>query len=253
MRIFLFILLFLSCYLNAQDKLFFKDGTRKKGFILSIAKDYIYFRTSDTAATQKISRGGLILIEDYKGTLYHFSEDDKITETESTDKKTETGIRNIFSIQPIGLILGRATVVYERLTKDDKIGVVIPFSLTYDPTGILSQSELDTSFNAVKRIRGVNFITGLDVNFYVGKKESLKFFLGPRVRYGTDLFLRDIQGYTIQTQFGWKLNRPEKKFVQHFSIGLGFVRVLSSPGGTLIDPKQSYGWYSLNYRLGIKW
>jgi hypothetical protein len=34
---------------------------------------------------------------------------------------------------------------------------------------------------------------------------------------------------------------------------LGFIRVISSPAGKLIDPKQSYAWYSLNYRLGVKW
>jgi hypothetical protein len=150
-------------------------------------------------------------------------------------------------------MFGRATIVYERFTKDNKVGFVFPLSLTFDPIGTLYNSRIDTSMNSVKRIKGVNFIGGMDVNFYIGKNEHTKFFVGPRIRYGTDMFLRGIEAYSIQTQFGWKIGNPAKASIQHLSFGFGLVRILSSPAGALISPKQSYGWYSLNYRVGIKW
>ncbi len=250
----LFIILHLICFsLSAQDKLFLSNGSTKKGFIVSKAKDFIYFRTSDTAAIEKIDKTKILLIEDYKGNRYLFSSQPSEKGKDNPVTKKEETARNIISVQPIALLLGRATLVYERLSEDGKIGLVIPFSVTFDPFGTLYDSGIDTNNNSIKRISGVNFIAGADLNFYLGEKRNRKFFIGPRFRYGTDLFLRDVEGYSLQTQLGWKLNKPERKVVQHLSLGFGFVRVLSSPAGKLIDPKQSYPWFSLNYRIGLKW
>jgi hypothetical protein len=249
------ICLLLTMTLKSQDKLFLRDGTVKKGLIVSKGKDLIYFKKNDTSAVEKIEKSKLLLIEDYKGARYLFSNKTAHSATDSVNPalKAKITVRNIFGMQPFGIFFGRATFVYERLSEDNKIGFVLPFSLTFDPFGTLYNSRIDTNRNALKRTKGVNFITGADVNFYVGRGEITKFFVGPRFRYGTDLFLRSIEGLTLQTQFGWKVSNPHKRFVQHLSIGLGFIRVISSPAGKLIDPKQSYAWYSLNYRLGVKW
>ena len=253
MRVLIFIFIFSFLTVRAQDKLFFVNGTSQKGFIVSRAQDFIFFKTSDTSGIQKISKNDLLLVEDYKGNRYFFSAKSKNENPSPPSTEKTTASRNILSIQPVAILFGRGTIVYERLSKDSKVGFVIPISITFDPFGSLYNSRIDTNQNSVKRVSGVNFIAGLDFNFYVGRHENFKFFIGLRVRYGTDLFLRDVEGYTIQTQVGWKIGKPDKKFVQHLSVGFGFVRVLSSPAGRLIDPKQSYGWYSLNYRLGLKW
>ncbi|MCE3260832.1 MAG: hypothetical protein K0S12_2473, partial [Bacteroidetes bacterium] len=105
--------------------------------------------------------------------------------------------------------------------------------------------------SAFTRNPGVNFITGLDVNFSVAQKEPRGFFVGPRIRYGTDMFLANIEAYSLQTQFGWYGKLPLKGFYQHVSIGIGFARILSSQAGNLISPKQSYGWGSINYRVSF--
>ncbi|MEO6426951.1 MAG: hypothetical protein ABIP40_16155 [Bacteroidia bacterium] len=217
-----------------------------------MSKDVVFFKNSDTSLnTQKIPKNILLLVENYKGDVFIFSEEKKNISGDTI--KLPSLKRNIFGVQPFAIFFGRGTFVYERMTKDDKIGFVFPLSITFDPSGKLYKSQIDTSQNSIKRLTGVNFIGGMDVNFYVGRKYYSKFFLGPRIRYGTDMFLRGIEAYSIQTQFGWKLGDPEKRFVQHFSLGFGFVRILSSPAGTLISPKQSFGWYSINYRAGIKW
>ena len=248
-----FILFFLFSFaLSAQDKLIFKNGEIKKGYIVSIGQDVVFFKKYDTSLTSKqIPKADLILLENYKGDVFIFSE----TKKDLDLKKSESPVfkRNAIGLQPLAILFGRATIVYERFTKDNKVGFVFPLSLTFDPIGTLYNSRLDTSMNSVKRIKGINFIGGMDVNFYIGKNEHTKFFVGPRIRYGTDMFLKGIEAYSIQTQFGWKIGNPAKASIQHLSFGFGLVRILSSPAGALISPKQSYGWYSLNYRVGIKW
>src|SRR5690606_42028375 len=144
----------------------------------------------------------------------------------------------------LGLVWGVAPINYERLSKDAKIGVSIPSVLTFDPSGVLYNSDLDTSQNALPKIKGVSYITGADIHFYIGKRDRPKFFIGPRFRYGTDLFLRKSSGYSLQTELGWIL-KPEdmrKGYTQFFSVGFGFVRLITAPNGILVDPKQSYGW-----------
>lgn len=249
----IYILLFIfSLSLHAQDKLFFKNGTSKKGFIVSMSSDVVYYKNSDTSVkTQQIPKTELLLVENYKGEVFIFSGEKKTIVAKNAD--TLVYKRNTIGIQPLGILMGRVTFVYERFTKDNKIGFAFPLSLTFDPIGKLYNPQIDTSINAPQRLSGVNFIGGVDVNFYVGRKINSKFFIGPRIRYGTDMFAEGIEAYTIQTQFGWKYGNPEKAGIQHLSFGFGVVRILSSPAGAVISPKQSYAAFSVNYRIGAKW
>ncbi len=257
-RCLLFLIFLLPVFLVAQDKLFFRDGTSRKGYLVSMSKDLVYFRASDTSVTEKINKSKLALIEDYKGKRYLFAEGETISD--DGHDPLAPGIptepskhRNILTAQPLGLVFGRATLNYERLSKDEKIGISLPFSLTFDPTNLLYNSKLDTTANNVNRIKGVNYITGLDIHFYIGTKKHSKFFVGPRFRYGTDLFLRNTSGYSLQTEFGWLSAYREKGYTQSLSFGFGFVRLITAPNGLLVDPKQSYSWLSVNYKVGVKW
>lgn len=240
-----------SLVLKAQDKLFFSNGTKRLGILVHMNQDAVYFKNTDTALVEKINKSDLLLVEDYKGVRYIFSA--KTKKLDSLPLMPMSLKRNSFGVQPLAVFVGRATFVYERFTEDHKIGFVIPVSITFDPFGTLYKSQIDTSRNSAKRVEGINVIAGLDVNFYLGKKEHRKFFVGPRFRYGTDQFLRGVEGYSIQTQFGWKYGKPGGAMVQHLSFGFGFIRILSSPSSALINPKQSYGWYSINYRVGVNW
>jgi hypothetical protein len=231
--------------------MFLRNGEVKTGRIVSIGKSTVFFKTTDTSETRQYQKTELLLVEDNKGTRYIFAENNDAAPEQSrggADLK-----RNSLGAQPLGIFLGRATVVYERLSENGRIGYAFPFSLTFDPFGPIFKTGIDTGSNAFNRIRGLNFIAGCDVNFYLGERPKAAFFIGPRMRYGTDLFMRDIEAWTIQTQMGWRLGNPSGVFVQHLSLGFGFIRILSSPAGTVVDPRQSYGWYSLNYRLGFNW
>ncbi len=251
-KLYIFIFLFFALCLNAQDKLFFKDGKIKKGFIVSTSTDIVYYKNSDTSLqTFQIPKSELLLVENYKGDVFIFSK--KKNKQSKDTVQIKTFKQNSLRVQPLGVFVGRVTFIYERFTKDNSIGFAFPLSITFDPSGKLYRSGVDTSANAPRRLSGVNFIGGLDVNFYMGRNERSKFFVGPRIRYGTDMFMAGIEGYSAQTQFGWKYGQPDKAFIQHLSFGFGMVRILSSPAGARISPKQSYPWFSMNYSLGIKW
>jgi len=253
MRLAIIIFMLTACAVNAQvDKLFFKNGETKKGIIVSMGSDFVFFKSSDTSAsTQRIPKSEILIVEKYDGKIYVFA---KKSETIDTTKNTNIKLyRNSFGVQPFGFLLGRLTGSYEILNKNGTVGVVIPLSVTFDPVGVIYQETADSTSISQGHSTGFNIISGADVNFYIGRGDFEGFYFGPRVRYGVDKFLYNIEAYSIQTQFGWRLGEPEDRLVHHVSVGLGFVRILSSPGGNRISPKQSYGWASINYRVALKW
>lgn len=247
MKRLLYIFILVAGVASAQDKLFFKDGSKRTGIILTTGKDFVFFKTTDTSAVEKIDKSNLLMLETYKGTRVLFKSGTK------KDSVTSAGFRNSLGLQPLGFFLGRGTLVYERITADQKIGIVIPLTLSFDPSGVLFSSQFDTSGTTINRIPGVKWIVGADVNFYFGKKERSRFFIGPRFRYGTDVAFGNVEAYTLQTQIGWRVGRSNKRFVQHLSLGYGFAKILSIQGATLLYPDQVYPWGSLGYRIGFRW
>lgn len=253
MRFILMIGICLLCSLfKAQDKLYFVNGKIKQGIVVSMGAEFIFFRNTDTSAVQRIKRNELVMIENYKGVRYLLAPAEGITDSLIFKHPKVSGKRNMFGAQPLGILLGRATFVYEHLNQRGNIGFVIPVSLTFDPIGSLYKNT-DTGSKALKHISGINFISGADINFYLGESEYTRFFIGPRFRYGTDVFLRNLEGYSLQTQFGWKIGDPGGKSVQHFSVGFGFARIVTAASSRVANPKHSYGWFSINYRIGFKW
>jgi hypothetical protein len=232
----------------AQDKLYYRNGTTRSGILISVGNEQVFFKMNDTSAAEQIKKSELIMVQDVTGKRYIFSDRKQTKNSNVVSEK-----RNSLGMQPFGLLWGRATIVYERLNQKCNIGLVIPFSLTFDPFGSIYKNNIDSTANSIKRIPGIKFIAGIDLNFYIGENKFATFFIGPRFRYGTDLFLRNIEAYSYQTQVGWRFGSPSAVFVQHISAGAGFVNILSSPAGNLINPNQSYLWISINYRAGIKW
>jgi len=136
MRIIIFILIFSGFILKGQDKLFFKNGDSKKGIIVSMGNDFVFFKTSDTSLTlQKISKSEILLIERFDGKIFIFSKSS--LEKDSVLIQDKKIFRNSIGLQPLNFLLGRITGAYERLNKDGTIGFVFPLSLTFDPVGVI--------------------------------------------------------------------------------------------------------------------
>ena len=251
MRFITYIFIIWSVALKAQDKLYFKNGTLKKCYLITVAKDKVYYKNHDTSATAfQANKSELLVLETYNGIRYLFANTENVTAIKTDTIKLK---QNNFGLQPLNFLLGRVTFNYERLTKDNKIGLMIPLSITFNPFESIYKSVADSVRQNFNQKSGTNIISGFDVNFYLGKKQNSKFYLGPRFRYGTDLFLFNIEGYSLQTQFGYKFQSPKHNFTQHLSVGFGFLRIVSLPFTNNVNSKQAYTWYSINYRVGIKW
>lgn len=248
----LIIFLLLSCSLKAQDKLFFGNGQVRTGLVLSITAKQVLFKLSDTAQVDVYNKTDILLLETTDGKRYLFSE--KNTEVIPVQvKETNTEHRNSLGIQPMNIFTGRATFIYERFTSNKHVSITIPLILTFDPVGVFYQQAADSNNVFGTRKKGFGFISGVDVNFYPGKDGPDIFYFGPRLRFGKDVFLLNIQAVTLQTQFGVRLGDPTGNLVQHFSAGFGFVRFLEPPLGTRLNRRQSLMWFSINYRLSVSW
>lgn len=252
MRALLFIFLLLpSALLSQSDRIYFVNGKVIEGQVVSVGLKTVFVKLSDTSfRTSTIDKRDILLIEKYDGKVLVFGKKDAVKDSTKKPAKIYT---NAISFEPLNVFVGRVTGCYEYTNKKGTVGFLIPATLTFDPVGPIFKPDADTSRNRrTPRVHqeGVNFITGLDVNFYVGKKDYRGWFVGPRIRYGVDMFMMNIEGYSFQTQFGMKVGEGERVFHQ-FSLGFGFVRILSSPAGNRINPKESYGWMSINYRIGL--
>lgn len=252
MRALLFILVFVSFSLCSQDKLFFKSGAVSKGTIVSMARDFIYFKKNDTARTEQVKKSDLLLAEKNNGERHIFVNEEAKEKHKVIVQDSSRVLRNSVGIQPFGIFFGRLALLYEHVSKNGKVGYVFPFVLTFNPSNSIYKALRDTSANAPVQVTGLSYIVGLDINYYFKKSAGSQFFIGPRLRYGTDQFLLGTEGYSIQSQLGWKFS-GSRRAAQHISLGFGFVRILSAPQNTTIDSKQSYLWCSINYRLSLAW
>ncbi len=250
MKYILIILLFYSFSNFAQDKLIYNDGKILNCKIISIGANIVYFRYSDSSEVQKIEKSNLIFAEIFNTKRYVFKDTINI-ETINTFKLKEKN--HFIGIQPIGVLLGRINLIYERLSANQKVGFVFPISITFDPNSIFYKIKRDSLRNNIIHSRQtIGIITGADINFYIGQKETRCFFIGPRFRYGNNLFIENLNLLTLQTQIGWRFQKPISNFVQHLSFGFGFAKTSITLPRTL-NEYIIFSWFSLNYRLGINW
>lgn len=176
----------------------------------------------------------------------------------------------------VDFVFGRFTVSYERLLANKSVGIKVPVSLTYDGLGALAEmssnssnansntnssstntnsstsSNNSTNNAPVKRNVGTGIITGVDINYYHDLKPQLKYFFGPRVRYGTDMTLGGIEGLTFQLQNGI-FKSSGKRMTSTLALGVGFFKLSEKYAGRGgFDSKQVYPWASFTWRLGFR-
>ena len=250
MKYILIILLFYTSSNFAQDKVIYNDGKIVYGKIISIGSNVVYFKNSDSSEVQQIEKSNLIFAEISKSKRYVFK-DSINSKNISTFKLKEK--KHFIGIQPLGVFVGRINLIYERLSANQKVGFVLPISITFDPNSIFYKIGRDsTRNNIIQSNKKIGIITGFDVNFYLGQKATRCFFIGPRFRYGNNLFIENFNLLTFQTQIGWRFQKPVSPFVQHLSFGFGLAKIsIALPRPFNTNP--IFSWFSLNYRLGINW
>ncbi|MBS1636615.1 MAG: hypothetical protein JST26_11920 [Bacteroidetes bacterium] len=271
-RYILFVLLFsMACLLKAQDRIFFRDGKMVHGKILSIAENTISYKdTLNMEVVKTVSKKEVLLAEYKNGTMFIFGDNQEtpsvIAQDETRAQRKERKLRewkeheatlpdNILGFYLPELGLGRFTVSYERLLANKSVGIMIPASLTYNMFPF-SSSSYDSTTTAYNAKRGINFITGLDLNFYTDIRPGLKYIVGPRFRYGTDMSVSGFiggpggtTGYTAQIQNGFMKTKGDR-FVSSFTVGVGFFKFTEPYGSVNIG--RVYPWASINWRLGFR-
>jgi hypothetical protein len=150
------------------------------------------------------------------------------------------------------LLWGRFTISYERLFADKTIGIKIPMSLTYDP---YTRSQSNSSSGNTKNLdedQKKGFIIGLDINSYHDLKPSLKYYFGPRIRYGKDILLGGIEGFTFQIQNGL-FKSIGKRMITSVGVGFGFFKLSEAYAiRNTFNQQQVYPWASISLRLGFR-
>lgn len=249
----------------AQDKVVLKDGRKLSCKIIAINPSTITYKDSSTAVNMiTIPKNDVLMAEYSSGSVYVFGNNTPTSSLSASggnkprDKKTEirekekTFSDNIIGFQPLDILFGRLTLSYERLFFDKQIGISVPISLSYDRRALYSGISSDTSKKASAVRKNLSYITGFDLNYYFESRSHTKFFVGPRFRYGTDVTIENITAYSVQFQNGFLFCSSNGKLASTFAIGFGFARILASPVGNAINPKQSYPWASFTFRLGFR-
>ena len=280
------VLLFVSLNTLAQDKVFLRDGKIIPCKIIAISEKTISYRdTISNSLVVTLSKNDVLIAEYKTGPVYMFNKSSSplnsvnasnknvspdVIETREQRKerkmkewKEEEALlpNNILGFYFPELFFGRLTISYERLFANKSMGIKIPFSLTYDSFGAMgefssnssSTSSTNTTNNSpIIRTRGTGFITGIDVNYYYDLKPKLKYYFGPRLRYGTDMVLGGIEGLSFQLQNGI-FKSSGKKMTSTLGFGVGFFKLSQKyanyPG---YEPKQVYPWASFTWRLGFR-
>ena len=166
MKLFLnsiFIFLFVGISNSyAQDKLFLRNDSVIHCKIISISGKMISYRDSVKANIKLIDKEKVLIAEYKTGEIYIFSADrnnefaDSLTKVETSAERKERRIRewkqkealwsnNLFGVYPTQLIVGRATVSYERLFANKSIGINVPVSLTFNPGSVYRFVNSNTS------------------------------------------------------------------------------------------------------------
>jgi hypothetical protein len=275
-------LILVSNVFYAQDKLFFRNGTTVICKISAISENTITYKdTLANSLANTVSKKEILIAEFKTGQIYIFGSTEKSLNTnidltfETREQRKERKMKEwqekeqqlpngILGFYPVQIIAGRFTVSYERLFANKTMGVTVPVSLTYDMLSVLnalstpSSSSTGTSSSSTTNPStqptqsGVGIISGVDLNYYHDLKPELKYFFGPRFRYGTAMTFGGIEYLSFQIQNGI-MKSSGKKLTNTLSIGVGFFKLSEKyanyPG---YEPNQVYPTCSVTWRLGFR-
>jgi hypothetical protein len=275
-------LILVSNVFYAQDKLFFRNGTTVICKISAISENTITYKdTLVNSLANTVSKKEILIAEFKTGQIYIFGSIEKPLNTnidltfETREQRKERKMKEwqekeqqlpngILGFYPVQIIAGRFTVSYERLFANKTMGVTVPVSLTYDMLSVLNalstpsasstgtSSSTTTNPSTQPTQSGVGIISGIDLNYYHDLKPQLKYFFGPRFRYGSAMTFGGIEYLSFQIQNGI-MKSSGKKLTNTLSIGVGFFKLSEKyanyPG---YEPNQVYPTCSVTWRLGFR-
>ena len=172
---------------RAQDLIRRRDTTRIEALVLEVEDSQIFYkkRAAQDGPTSVISTAYVQYVQYRSGTRQEFPQlavsAASVLPSPPAEKLVNRG-RNVVSIRPGDLVFNNATVTYERLLGvDSRVGVKVPLTV-----GVGHPSPVDRRDNHYQKYK--TFSTGLELNFYPGPKERIRYYIGPAIQYGRFLY-----------------------------------------------------------------
>lgn len=242
-RYLFFFIMYSLTIVGQEDKLFLSDNTVFKCRFISFENNYVYYKLNDTSFVNKISRDKVVKIQTEKKSilLASYKNKDSIT------------AQNFFTrrmyLNPFSFFSGNISIAYEQYFNGNNCSLFIPFTLLYDHTKQLQRDTL--TFHPLNRNK-IDFKLAIALNLYLGNKENRKFYIGPRLQYGSYLIWQDIQGWAIQAQTGWKIRSPLKRFNHNICVSYGFGKPINTDNFN-VPKNRTYGVIGFDYYIGFGW
>ncbi len=218
-------LFLLVCSLNAQDKIYFNDGTSIETKVLIVSESYVQYKKFDNQSgpTFEIGLSKINMIIYENGSHQMFKEDTISKKSNSDFRKNRINL----DLLAIGEN-GPTSISYERINKEGSLGIEIPFSAYFNSEGVSGLT------------------IGTNLKFYTSKSGK-GFYIGPSLGLGVfewydGGYYEDYSSSEFSTFLGLKLG-------YQFQISDLFGINLAGNGGGISNFEDLDFGYSLN--LGI--
>lgn len=160
----LFVLIFSGSF--AQDVIHLIDGTEIKAKVVEINPQYVIYEdyNNPSSPTYLKKRAEVSKI------VYENGKVDNL-QGETTNVEGVLYGRNLFGYCLSDVLFNDFTLFYEYISKNQKVGFKIPFSMGYD-----IKDNPDNLANL--------FSSGFGINFYPTGQGKWKYFMGPNIKFG---------------------------------------------------------------------
>ncbi|MCF8369400.1 MAG: hypothetical protein K9G76_10190 [Bacteroidales bacterium] len=163
------VLLFSLCSAAlGQDKIFFKDGKIKEAKVIEISSSRIKFKDfhflTGPMYIAKTSEVDKIIFENGQEKI--------ISRAFLNSMNTMSLGRNILSYHMFDVLYAEFTVSYERISRNQKFGFLIPYSVGFNPS-----RERQEAYSP-------NIYSGFGFHYYPQKQKRWSFFIGPEIILG---------------------------------------------------------------------
>jgi hypothetical protein len=179
----LILLLFFSAA-YAQDIIQRTDGVKIEGKVLDVKGAEIQFtkKAEDGRNIYIISKQDVASITYQDGTVQQFHVLEGAAPLTINSASTTIEVNkghHIIAMRPLDLIFTNFSFLYEHLSKNYKLGIRFPLSI-----GVGHGQARGDIYEPYYMLRNRTFSTGLDLNFYVGRPDKFRYYVGPSFQLG---------------------------------------------------------------------
>lgn len=180
-------ILFLCTTATAQDVIQRTDGVKIEGKVVEIKGAEIWFTKNEEAngSMYIISKEDVASVTYENGSVQQFATSFTPTPIIMQPVAFNKG-QHILALKPLDLAFTNFSLIYEHLSANHKFGIRLPLSI-----GINHRQVRGDIYDNFAVLRNRTFGTGLDLNFYVGRPDKFKYYIGPSFQLGFFKYISD--------------------------------------------------------------